>query len=79
MKTENRHSVTKLVPPFEKLLLSTPKISQNSRKSISTHFSADNEDFDREEIATYEEVARLFPRADFKRPVVLVGPPGVGR
>ena len=42
-------------------------------------FIADNEDFDREEIATYEEVARLFPRADFKRPVVLVGPPGVGR
>ena len=49
------------------------------RVTISVYFSADNEDFDREEIATYEEVARLFPRADFRRPVVLVGPPGVGR
>ena len=46
---------------------------------MSVFFSADNEDFDREEIATYEEVARLFPRADFRRPIVLVGPPGVGR
>ena len=40
---------------------------------------SESEDFDREEIATYEEVARLFPRAGFFRPVVLVGPPGVGR
>ena len=55
-------------------------LDRNYEKSVSAHFfSADNEDFDREEIATYEEVARLFPRADFRRPVVLVGPPGVGR
>jgi hypothetical protein len=40
---------------------------------------AESEDFDREEIATYEEVARLFPRTGFFRPIVLVGPPGVGR
>ncbi len=39
----------------------------------------ESEDFDREEVATYEEVARLFPRVGFFRPVVLVGPPGVGR
>ena len=40
---------------------------------------SENDDFDREEIATYEEVARLFPRPGVFRPVVLIGPPGVGR
>ena len=39
----------------------------------------DNEEFDREEIPTYEEVARLFPRPGVFRPIVLIGPPGVGR
>ena len=33
----------------------------------------------RDRIATYEEVARLFPRPGVFRPVVLIGPPGVGR
>ncbi|GLG99616.1 MAGUK p55 subfamily member 7, partial [Gryllus bimaculatus] len=36
-----------------------------------------NDDFDREEIATYEEVAKLYPRPGLHRPVVLIGPPGV--
>jgi len=40
---------------------------------------AENDDFDREEIATYEEVAKLYPRPGLHRPVVLIGPPGVGR
>ncbi|XP_043286650.1 MAGUK p55 subfamily member 7 isoform X4 [Venturia canescens] len=38
-----------------------------------------NDDFDREEIPTYEEVAKLYPRPGLYRPVVLIGPPGVGR
>jgi hypothetical protein len=37
---------------------------------------AETEEFDREEIATYEEVARLFPRPGSYRPIILVGPPG---
>ncbi|XP_037068254.1 MAGUK p55 subfamily member 7-like isoform X1 [Pollicipes pollicipes] len=41
--------------------------------------AAENDDFDREEVATYEEVAKLYPRPGYHRPVVLVGPPGVGR
>lgn len=41
--------------------------------------TAENDDFDREEIATYEEVAKLYPRPGLHRPVVLIGPPGVGR
>ena len=30
-------------------------------------------------VATYEEVARLYPRPGLPRPVILIGPPGVGR
>jgi hypothetical protein len=40
---------------------------------------AENDDFDREMIATYEEVAKLYPRPGVYRPIVLIGPPGVGR
>lgn len=39
----------------------------------------DNDDFDREMIATYEEVAKLYPRPAIYRPIVLIGAPGVGR
>lgn len=39
----------------------------------------DNDDFDREMIATYEEVAKLYPRVGTHRPIVLIGAPGVGR
>ena len=39
----------------------------------------ENDDYDREEIPTYEEVSKLYPRHDLHRPLVLVGPPGVGR
>ncbi|XP_041632878.1 MAGUK p55 subfamily member 7 isoform X1 [Drosophila kikkawai] len=39
----------------------------------------ENDDFDREQIATYEEVAKLYPRPGVFRPVVLIGAPGVGR
>lgn len=40
---------------------------------------AENDDFDREMIATYEEVSKLYPRPGVYRPIVLVGAPGVGR
>lgn len=32
-----------------------------------------------EEILTYEEVALYYPRATHKRPIVLIGPPNIGR
>ncbi|XP_026461232.1 MAGUK p55 subfamily member 7-like [Ctenocephalides felis] len=41
--------------------------------------TAECDDFDREHVATYEEVAKLYPRAGLHRPLVLVGAPGVGR
>ena len=56
---------------------STSKATKKTKKIMYT--LADSEDFDREELATYEEVARLFPRPGFFRPIILVGPPGVGR
>ncbi|CAH0716370.1 unnamed protein product, partial [Brenthis ino] len=52
---------------------STPKV----KKII--YDIKENDDFDREMIPTYEEVARLYPRPGFVRPIVLVGAPGVGR
>lgn len=39
----------------------------------------ENDDFDRELIATYEEVSKLYPRPGVYRPIVLIGAPGVGR
>lgn len=39
----------------------------------------ENEDYDREDIATYEEVVKFYPRPGSHRPIVLIGPPGVGR
>ncbi|EEC15971.1 maguk P55, putative [Ixodes scapularis] len=47
-------------------------------KKVMYHV-ADNQDFDRELISTYEEVAKLYPRPGLHRPIVLIGPPGVGR
>ncbi|XP_033345946.1 uncharacterized protein LOC117231528 [Bombus vosnesenskii] len=37
------------------------------------------DDYDSEEVLTYEEVALYYPRANHKRPVVLIGPPNIGR
>nr|CAD7443621.1 unnamed protein product [Timema bartmani] len=35
--------------------------------------------YDADEILTYEEVSLYYPRANHKRPVVLIGPPNIGR
>ena len=45
-------------------------------QKISLLFSAD---LDSEEILTYEEVALYYPQPNRKRPIVLIGPPNVGR
>ncbi|XP_063894657.1 uncharacterized protein Sdt isoform X1 [Helicoverpa armigera] len=36
-------------------------------------------EYEQEEILTYEEVALYYPRASHKRPIVLIGPPNIGR
>ena len=43
--------------------------------TISSYFP----DYDSEEVLTYEEVALYYPRANHKRPIVLIGPPNIGR
>lgn len=53
-------------------------ISKPKTKKIM-YDTAENDDFDREHIATYEEVAKLYPRPGIYRPIVLIGSPGVGR
>ncbi|XP_044014550.1 MAGUK p55 subfamily member 7 isoform X3 [Aphidius gifuensis] len=52
---------------------------QQNDKTDDNADSMKNDDFDREEIPTYEEVAKLYPRPGLYRPIVLIGPPGVGR
>ncbi|XP_052742033.1 protein PALS1 isoform X6 [Bicyclus anynana] len=37
------------------------------------------DDYEQDEILTYEEVALYYPRASSKRPIVLIGPPNIGR
>ncbi|XP_018023286.1 protein PALS1 [Hyalella azteca] len=37
------------------------------------------DEYDNEEVLTYEEVALYYPRANCKRPLVLIGPPNIGR
>lgn len=54
-------------------------ILERQQKEKSDDDNIKNDDFDREEIPTYEEVAKLYPRPGLYRPVVLIGPPGVGR
>ena len=36
-------------------------------------------DYEAEDILTYEEVALYYPRSNNKRPIVLIGPPNIGR
>lgn len=38
-----------------------------------------NDETEPEEILTYEEVALYYPRGSHKRPIVLIGPPNIGR
>ncbi|XP_053967400.1 MAGUK p55 subfamily member 7 isoform X4 [Anastrepha ludens] len=54
-------------------------IHERSQLEANDADSKKNDDFDREMIATYEEVAKLYPRPGVYRPVVLIGAPGVGR
>ncbi|XP_067631821.1 MAGUK p55 subfamily member 7 isoform X6 [Eurosta solidaginis] len=54
-------------------------IHERSQLEPNDGDSKKNDDFDREMIATYEEVAKLYPRPGVYRPVVLIGAPGVGR
>ncbi|XP_053693780.1 MAGUK p55 subfamily member 7 [Sabethes cyaneus] len=53
--------------------------AQKAANNNNDETKAENDDFDRELIATYEEVAKLYPRPNVYRPIVLIGAPGIGR
>ncbi|CAH0546738.1 unnamed protein product, partial [Brassicogethes aeneus] len=57
----------------------SPRCASKPKIKKIMYDTAENDDFDREEIATYEEVAKLYPRPGIYRPIVLIGAPGVGR
>ncbi|XP_063910294.1 MAGUK p55 subfamily member 7 isoform X3 [Zophobas morio] len=57
----------------------SPRCASKPKTKKIMYDTAENDDFDREQIATYEEVAKLYPRPGIYRPVVLIGAPGVGR
>lgn len=54
-------------------------LHDRTQKDTNGEAKTENDDFDREMIATYEEVAKLYPRPGVYRPIVLIGAPGVGR
>lgn len=56
-------------------------LGHNSSKRVKKimYETRSSDDFDSEDVKTYEDIARLYPRTDFFRPVVFIGPPGVGR
>ncbi|XP_064647255.1 MAGUK p55 subfamily member 7-like isoform X3 [Lineus longissimus] len=58
----------------------SPKLGRQQKKTKKIMYqTCHNEDFDCEEIITYEEVEQYDPKPGMYRPVVLIGPPGVGR
>ncbi|CAB4065525.1 MAGUK p55 subfamily member 4,MAGUK p55 subfamily member 7 [Lepeophtheirus salmonis] len=65
--------------PSSYTLCTGNELSMNGKIKKVIYDLTENEEFDKDEIATYEEVARLFPRPGSYRPIVLIGPPGVGR
>ncbi|XP_037046238.1 MAGUK p55 subfamily member 7 isoform X4 [Bradysia coprophila] len=54
-------------------------IHERTQKDTNGDSKNENDDFDREMIATYEDVCKLYPRPGVFRPLVLIGAPGVGR
>jgi len=50
-----------------------------NKKKKKTSFRSSYGKEDAEEILTYEEVGLYYPRANHKRPIVLIGPPNIGR
>ena len=60
-------------------LLCAKKSGRNKKNRKRLPYAPDDDPDGNEEILTYEEVALYYPRADRKRPVVLIGPPNIGR
>ncbi|XP_034952722.1 uncharacterized protein sdt isoform X2 [Chelonus insularis] len=55
------------------------KFGPNLNEDYPHYSTTTIDDYDSEEVLTYEEVALYYPRASHKRPIVLIGPPNIGR
>lgn len=55
------------------------KKKASSEAGYPLYATTTSEDPEPEEILTYEEVSLYYPRASHKRPIVLIGPPNIGR
>lgn len=55
------------------------KKKASSEAGYPLYATAATDDTEPEEILTYEEVSLYYPRASHKRPIVLIGPPNIGR
>ncbi|XP_061717775.1 protein PALS1 isoform X1 [Cydia pomonella] len=63
-------------PPRKK---KSKKATSEAGYPLYSTSTGEGEDYEQEEILTYEEVALYYPRASHKRPIVLIGPPNIGR
>lgn len=66
------------------LLCGKKNLKKRKKKSLYQDggypiYSSNSDEYEAEEILTYEEVALYYPRANHKRPIVLIGPPNIGR
>ncbi|XP_025203537.1 MAGUK p55 subfamily member 5 isoform X3 [Melanaphis sacchari] len=66
------------------LLCGKKNLKKRKKKSLYQDggypiYSSNSDEYEVEEILTYEEVALYYPRANHKRPIVLIGPPNIGR
>lgn len=55
----------------------SPRCASKPKTKKIVYDLAENDDFDREEIATYEEVTKLYPRPGHYKPSI--DAPGIGR
>lgn len=61
------------------------KKGRRKKKKLSTNehgyplYATTTQDEPESEVLTYEEVTLYYPRASHKRPIVLIGPPSIGR
>ncbi|CAB3378822.1 Hypothetical predicted protein [Cloeon dipterum] len=59
-------------------LLCAKKNTKKKKKKLPYNANY-NDDYEADEILTYEDVALYYPKANHKRPIVLIGPPNIGR
>jgi MAGUK p55 subfamily protein 5 len=55
------------------------KSGRRKKRRKTSYLPEEDPELAADEIITYEEVALYYPRSERKRPIVLIGPPNIGR